>query len=80
MLRVILARTMRPVFVGVAVGSAGAVASAGVLSSLLFGVSRIDPIGIGSAVIFVAGVAFVACLVPARRGLRFDPMTALRSE
>jgi ABC-type lipoprotein release transport system permease subunit len=47
---------------------------------VLFGVSRLDPVGIGGAVALVIGIAFLASVVPARRGLGADPIATLRSE
>lgn len=79
-LALILRQTMRPVVVGALVGIAAALGVSGVLSSVLFGVSPFDPIGLGGGLVFVLLVAFLATILPARRGLRVDPMTTLRYE
>jgi ABC-type antimicrobial peptide transport system permease subunit len=79
-LALILRRTMRPVVVGAFVGLAGAVALSGVLSSVLFGVSPLDPIGIGAAALFVLAVALAAGFLPGRSALRQQPSTALHHE
>jgi putative ABC transport system permease protein len=79
-LAMILRRTMRPVVVGAVVGLAGAVAVSKVLSSVLFGVSPFDPIGIGVAAVFVLGVAFAAGFLPGRSAVRQPPLTALHYE
>jgi ABC-type lipoprotein release transport system permease subunit len=50
------------------------------LSSLLFGVSTVDPLALGAAAAFVLGTAFAATLVPTRRALRVDPTVTLRYE
>ncbi len=76
----ILLRTMRPVVVGAAVGIAAAVAVTGVLSSVLFGVSPADPVGLGGAVLLVVGVGLGAGVMAARPATRVDPTTTLRHE
>jgi predicted permease len=76
-LAMILRRTMRPVVVGAVVGLAGAIAVSRVLSSVLFGVSPFDPLGIGVAALFVLGVAFAAGFLPGRSAVRQQPLAAL---
>jgi predicted permease len=65
---------------GVAAGLAIAFGASRLVSSLLYGIAAHDPISyaIGSAVLLLAAVA--ACLLPAMRAARVDPVTALRSE
>jgi predicted permease len=79
-LEMVLRRTMRPVVIGAVVGLAGAVGVSRVLSSVLFGVSPFDPIGIGAAALFVLGVAFAAGFVPGRTAVRQHPSAALHYE
>lgn len=65
---------------GLVVGLAGAVATTRVLAALLFHVSPTDPLTLIATTMMLALVAMVACYLPARRVMRLDPLTALRSE
>jgi ABC-type antimicrobial peptide transport system permease subunit len=65
---------------GVAIGLLGAAALGRVLTKLLYGVAPTDaPTFVTVAVILLA-VTLAACLIPARRAVRVDPLEALRSE
>jgi len=66
--------------VGLAIGLAGAYVTGSVLRDLLFGVRPADPAIFAATVALLGGVAMAACVAPARRALRADPMTALRAE
>jgi predicted permease len=79
-LGLVLRRTLRPVVVGAVLGIAGGVAVSGVLSSMLFGVSPVDALGLVGAVLFVLCVALSSAGAVARRAARVDPMVALRYE
>jgi hypothetical protein len=78
--RLLLRQTMRPVVIGAAVGIAAAGFLSSVLSSVLFGVSPVDPVGLGGAALLVLGVAFLAGVLAARPATTADPMTTLRHE
>jgi putative ABC transport system permease protein len=65
---------------GVAAGSAAALAATRTLSGLLFETSPADPAIYLSLAALLMTVAALACYVPARRAMRVDPMTALRTD
>jgi hypothetical protein len=67
---------MRPVAVGAAIGIAGA----SVLSSVLFGVSPVDPIGLGGGAVFVLGSALAAGAIAALPATHADPTATLRRD
>lgn len=66
--------------IGLAVGTGAALFVADLLSSLLFGVSPNDPVTFGAVIAVFGAVALAACLVPAWRATRVDPVVALRAE
>ena len=79
-LGLVLGRGMRLAAVGVGLGAIASIALGQVLSSLLYGVSAIDPVAFAGAATLLLAVAFVANLVPARRASRVPPTVALRYE
>jgi ABC-type antimicrobial peptide transport system permease subunit len=76
----ILRRTMRPVVIGAVIGVAAAIAVSSILSSMLFGVSPVDVIGLGGTTLFVLAVSVAAGALPARRAAHVDPVTTLHYE
>jgi putative ABC transport system permease protein len=66
--------------IGVAAGVAGALAVSRVLDSLVFDVQVRDPITYVAVAASLAVVALVACIIPARKASRVDPIVALRYE
>jgi predicted permease len=65
---------------GAALGLAAAVPLMPLMSSQLFGIGALDPVTVAGVPALLLLVAAVACLVPARRAMRVDPVTALRYE
>jgi ABC-type antimicrobial peptide transport system permease subunit len=79
-LRLIVGHGMMLAVVGVAIGLAGAFAVTRLMETLLFSISTTDPLTFASISLLLTGVALVACLAPARRAIKVDPMLALRHE
>lgn len=66
--------------VGVVTGTALALAAGRAAAALLFNLQPHDPATLAIAISTLAAVALAACLVPALRAARMDPMSALRDE
>ena len=78
--RLVLGQGGRLAVVGIALGLAGAAGRTRFLGSMLFGIERFDAVTFAGAAVVIGAVAIVACIVPAFRGARVDPVTALRQE
>jgi predicted permease len=65
---------------GLAIGIAGAVLVMRSFRTVLYGVGPADPLTIVAVVVVLAATATLACLIPARRAMRVDPVTALRAD
>ena len=79
-LRLVLGGGFTFIAAGLGLGTLAALGLTRLLSSLIYGVSASDPATFASVVILLAVVALLACLVPAARATRIDPVVALRSE
>jgi putative ABC transport system permease protein len=77
-LRVVLGQALGMVGIGLAVGIAASIGLTRLMSSLLYGVSPIDPRTYIGMSLLLATVAMVASYLPARRATRVDPLVALR--
>jgi putative ABC transport system permease protein len=79
-LAMILRQGLLPAFIGVAAGLAGAFGATRLLQSLLYGVTSADPTSFFGVAAILSMVALLAVLIPARRAVSLDPVTALRSD
>jgi len=79
-LRMVVGSGMGLALAGVGVGLAAALALTRLMSSLLYEVSAGDPLVFAAIALLLSAVALAACLVPALRATKVDPMEALRYE
>jgi putative ABC transport system permease protein len=79
-LGMILRQEMTACAIGIAAGVGGALWLGSLLESLLFGVNARDAVTIVAAALVLLLVTVVACVIPARRATRVDPVTALRPD
>ena len=78
--RLVLAQGMRSALLGVLLGAVGASLVARYLRSQLFSVNAFDPMTFLLASLVLLAVALVACLIPASRAIKVDPLEALKYE
>jgi putative ABC transport system permease protein len=79
-LALIIRQGMMLTGLGIALGLIGAAAASQTIVTLLYGVSRLDPIAYLGVIALLAGVSAIACWVPAWRAARVDPSITLRAE
>jgi putative ABC transport system permease protein len=79
-LRLVIGQGMLLLAIGMIIGILGALVLTRALASFLYGVRPTDPLTFAAVVAILAGVAFLACYIPARRATRVDPMIAVRYE
>jgi predicted permease len=79
-LRLVVRQGMILAVTGISIGIIGAVAVTRLLSGMLYNVRPTDPLTLLAVSFVLAGVALLACYIPARRATKIDPMVALRYE
>jgi ABC-type antimicrobial peptide transport system permease subunit len=79
LLRLVVSRGLRLIVAGIVIGAIAAIILTRLMANLLYKVSPRDPIAFGSAFLVLLVVALIACLMPAMRAARIDPVRALRN-
>jgi predicted permease len=79
-LKMVLGQSLLIIGIGIVIGLGAALAGTRVLTSLLVGVKATDPLTFVVVVAVLAGVALLACWLPARRATHVSPLVALRYE
>lgn len=77
-LRLVLAQGLKLVIIGIAIGLFCAYVGTRVITGLLYGISPTDLLTFVAVPVFLTGVAMLACLIPALRATRVDPLVSLR--
>lgn len=77
-LQLVIRRGLKLAAIGLLIGVVAALALARLMGSLLYGVSATDPLSLVVAILVLGLAALLACLLPALRATRVDPITALR--
>jgi putative ABC transport system permease protein len=78
--RMVLAGGLAPAVAGLGLGLLGSLALSRTLATFLYDTSALDPLIYGSVIALLLMVATAACVAPARRAARFDPVIALRRD
>jgi predicted permease len=79
-LALVIRQGMTLTVLGIVIGLCGAVAASQALVTLMFGLSRLDPVTYLGVVGLLAGISLIACGVPAWRAAQVDPAITLRAE
>jgi ABC-type antimicrobial peptide transport system permease subunit len=79
-LKIVLAGGLLPAAVGGALGVLGSMALSRTIASLLYETNPFDPLVYSAVLTVLLGATVVACLVPAMRAARVDPVAAIRNE
>jgi len=78
--RLVLGSGLKLAALGAAVGLGGALFATRLLGGLLYGVHPLDPASLLAAALLLLGVSAIACLMPARRAGRVDPVSLMRAD
>jgi ABC-type antimicrobial peptide transport system permease subunit len=79
-LRLVVRQGLTVAAIGILLGSAGAFALRRTMANFIFGVTATDPATFAGVALLLLCVSFLACVLPARRAAKVDPMEALRCE
>jgi predicted permease len=79
-LGLILRQGMAPALIGILIGLVGSFALTRLIEGQLYGVKPTDPLTLAAVSVLLCLVTAAACVIPARRAMRVDPMVALRYE
>jgi putative ABC transport system permease protein len=79
-LKLVLSEGIVLVCAGIGFGFAAVIAMRPVLHSQLYGVGSLNPIVITTVVLVLSTIAFVACILPAQRATRVDPVLVLSQQ
>jgi predicted permease len=79
-LKLVLGQGLKLAAAGVITGALGALALTRLIRGLLFGVSAFDPLTFAVMAMLLGAVTVTACVIPARRATKVDPLVALRYE
>jgi len=79
-LRLVVTEGMKPTLFGVVIGLAAALALGRLLAGLIYGVTASDPLTFVAVSVLLLVVALLACIIPAFRATRVEPLKALREE
>jgi predicted permease len=80
LLQLMLFDGLRPALFGLGLGLVASILATRIFQSMLFGTKPLDPVVLGGVIATLLAVAVLACLAPAWRASRLDPMQALRTE
>jgi len=78
--RAMLSRVMWILAIGIALGALLSAGTGPVVSSMVLGVSPVEPLLVAAIVGMLALIAMLSCAGPIRRSLRVDPLVALRED
>ena len=79
-LRLVLLDGLRPAIIGLILGLAGSAAVVRLVKSMLYETEPLDPVVFSAVTLILLFVAATACLIPAWRASRLDPVNSLRAD
>jgi hypothetical protein len=79
-MRMIVVKGLWPIAIGAALGVGAAYGLSQLMANQIYGVAATDPWTFAGVVVVLVAVGLLACVLPARRAMRVDPLLALRSD